>query len=351
MRIFWPVFLGVSLVCVLLVWFMAPSFRSSVPEDLRSSWAYGVGVLQGIDLEGMERMDAERREAAKNAERQAEAEAAARALEASRPRPKATPVRRAPAAQTVAQNVPAAPAGDSEPAQPAAPEEPEDPIPSTRGIMQTDYRDATWGIVNAVTPYRSLADNEELGKAAAGAVFVVEQRQPAAGGGVEFIGNFRNQRLEEPVIISGSRLYCFTGSYDSLTLRQRSALTSYYKKRGEAERIKREIAKENGSKSPYFAKAVEAKTKWDEMVRTTEKLEVALRTDKNANASQIRDKLARMKGEMAVQQSRVKDLSAKHKAWKEKNAPNMQDPEDDPRVQKLRDEMQGFAKLIPGLAF
>ena len=342
MRIFWPVYLGVALVCVVLVWCFAPSFRTSVSDDLRSKWAHGVATLKGVDLEGEGRVWPENA-----AEQQSEPEGDALAVEASTaPAQSETPSAQAtqpPPVQRVASVTAAKPS--------AQVEEPYDPIPSTLGIMQTDYRDATWGIVNDVTPYRSLADNEELGKAAVGAVFVIEQRQPAAGGGVELIGNFRNQRQDEPVIMSGSKLYCFTGSYDSLTLRQKAALTSYYKKRGEAERIKRDISKENGSKSPYFAKAVEAKVKWDEMVKTTEKLEVALRTDTNANASQIRDKLARLKGEMSVQQSRVKDLSARHKAWKEKNAPNMPDPEDDPRVQQLRDEMQGYAKAIPGLAF
>lgn len=343
MRIFWPVYLGVALVGVLLVWFVAPSFRTSVSEDLRSKWANGVASLKGVDLEGTRRSDAEN-----DAERQTESDAAAAPIAASRPSSESASAAR----QTSASQPSAAQGGYSGSAsRPAAPaEEPDDPIPSTLGIMQTDYRDATWGIVNAVTPYRALSDNEELGNAAVGVVFIVKQRQPAAGGGIDLIGDFRSKPMEEPVIISGARLYCFTGSYDSLTPRQKAALTSYYKKRGEVDRIKRDIAKENGSKSPYFAKAVEAKAKWDEMVKTTEKLEVALRTDKTANASQIRDKLARMKGEMSVQQSRVKDLSARHKAWKEKNAPNMPDPEDDPRVQQLRAEMQKFADVVPGLA-
>ena len=352
MRIFWPVFLGVALVCAVVVWIAAPSMRTSVPEGLRASWANGIAAVNGVDLEQMESEQIERMNAEIEAARAREAAAAATTKPSEmqvRSRPKADVNRKSePVAQSQAPR-----AQEAQPAYtpPAPAPVVEDPIPSTRGILQTDYKDATWGIVNAVVPYRSLADGEEMGKAAVGAVFAVEQRQPADGGGVDFIGNFINKPIEEPVLISASKLYCFTGSYDSLTQRQKAALQAYYKKRAEAERLKREISLEIGSKSPHFAKAVEAKAKWDEMVKTAEKLEVALRTDKKANASQIREKLARMKGEMAVQQAKVKDLSAKHKAWKEKNSTQIGDPEDDPRLQKLRAEMQGFAKAVPDLAF
>ena len=349
MRIFWPVFLAVALLSIVAMWFVAPAFRTSVPEGLRSNWANGWATLKGMDIDNPVRVqdgndgdESTAEVAVAEPQPQPSASPSPRAVPARRPestasRPSASAEQEAqtPVAQTAAQDDP----------------EPYDPIPSTLGIMQTDYRDATWGIVNAVTPYKSLADGEVLGNAGVGTVFLVEQRQPAGGGGAEFVGNFRNHRLDEPVVISAANIYCFKGSYDSLNARQKAALTSYYKARAEAERIKRDILKESGSKSPYFAKAVAAKAKWDEMVKTTEELEVALRTDKHANASQIRDKLARMKGEMAVLKSRVKDLSDRHKAWKEKNAPNMPDPEDDPRVQKLREEMQKYAKPIPGLAF
>ena len=357
MRIFWPIFLGMSLVSVVVMWIVAPSFRSHVPEGMRASWANGIATINGVDLEQMERQQAERKDAYAEAERARAAAAAAAAAKPAemsvRSRPRAVATRKtepAVASRTLpAQEEPRTVAQAPRTVEP--PPLPSDPIPSTRGIMQTDYKDAAWGIVNAIAPYMSLADGEEMGKAAVGAVFVIEQRQPASGGGVEFIGNFCNKPIEEPVVISASKLYCFTGSYDSLTPRQKLALQSYYRKRAEAERLKREITKEIGAKSPFFAKAVDAKEKWDAMVKKAEALEVALRTDKNANASRIRDQLARMKGEMAVQQAKLKDLSSKHKEWKEKNSSQVGDPEDDPRMQKLRAEMQSFASAIPGLAF
>lgn len=356
MRIFWPIFLGISLVSVVVMWIAAPSFRTRVPESLRSSWANGIATINGVDLEQMERQRAEQRDAFIEAERAREAAAAAATAKPSdmsvRRRPKADATRKAePAVASTTPPVQDGPRTVVAPPPPPPVETPSDPIPSTRGIMQTDYKEATWGIVNAIAPYKSLADGEEMGKAAVGAVFAIEQRQPASGGGVEFIGNFCNKPLEEPVVIPASKLYCFTGSYDSLTQRQKIALQTYYRKRAEAERLKREITKEIGSKSPFFAKAVEAKEKWDEMVKKAEALEVALRTDKKANASRIRDQLARMKGDMAVQQAKLKDLSSKHKEWKEKNASQIGDPEDDPRIQKLRAEMQSVANAIPGLAF
>ncbi len=356
MRIFWPIFLGFALVSVVVMWVVAPSFRERVPEGMRSAWANGIATINGVDLEQMERQQAERRDAFIEAERAREAAAAAAAAKPAemsvRSRPRAVATRKtepAVASSAPAQKEPRTVAQAPRTVEPPPP--PSDPIPSTRGIMQTDYKEATWGIVNAIAPYKSLADGEEMGKAAVGAVFVIEQRQPAEGGGVEFIGNFCNKPIEEPVVMAASKLYCFTGSYDSLTQRQKLALQTYYKKRAEAERPKREITKEVGSRSPFFAKAVEAKEKWDEMVKKAEALEVALRTDKKANASRIRDQLARMKGEMAVQQAKLKDLSSKHKEWKAKNASQIGDPEDDPRIQKLRAEMQSVASAIPGLAF
>lgn len=356
MRIFWPVYLGTALVGVVAAWLVAPSLRTSVSKDLRGSWAHGIATLRGIDLFGMEYAESSRKEAERVARLAAEvaAEAAAMPSKPERLRPNAGSEPVAP--RVAVRRDPAAPQDDTDgegesysaPAQTAG--ETYHPLPSTRGILHADYKDAEWGIVNAVTPYRALSDNEVVGNAGVGSVFAIEQRQPAEGGGVEFVGNFPNRPHEEPVIIPASKLYCFTGSYESLTDHQKRDLTAYYRKRGEAERLKRELMRENGSKSPFFAQAVEAKSKWDEMVKTAEALEVSLRTDKMANASRIRDQLARMKGDMAVQQAKVKDLSDKHKAWKEKNAPQMTDPEDDPRLQKLRDEMQGFAKSIPGLA-
>lgn len=363
MRLFWPIYLVIALVSVLAVWFIAPSFRESVPENLRSDWAHYAAKIKGEDLEGMERQYDERMEADRIARMAAEAASAA----ASSPKPSARTSPAAPrtvvpaARRSVVRRDPAAPDDDSGEEEVSVPsssgsggssdQESYNPPPATRGILHADFKDAEWGIVNAVTPYKSLADGGELGNAGIGAVFVIEQRQPAEGGGMEFVGNFCNQPVEEPVVIPASRLFCFTGSYESLTSRQKAALTAYYKKRAESERIKRDIARENGARSPFFANAVDAKAKWDEMVNTAKSLEVALRTDAKANASQIRDKLARMKGEMAVQQAKVKELSAKHKEWKEKNAPQMTDPEDDPRVRKLRDEMQELAQTIPGLAF
>ena len=372
MRIFWPVYLLVALAGVVLTWIMAPSFRDSVPEEMRASWSSGVASLKGVDIDGLERAKADREQSVREAARAEEAAALAAAGRRSEPqRPAVAPRRRA--ARQASSSVglgqrvvqardPAAPADDVAEAVPATPpprpaqpsrqeQEQYDPLPSTRGIAHTDYKEAEGGILNAVTAYRSLSDGEEAGKAAAGSVFVVEQRQPAAGGGVEFIGNFRNHPLDEPVIIPAAKLYCFTGSYDSLTPRQKSALAGYYRLRAQSEQLKRDMMKEAGARSPYFAKAVEAKAKWDGMVKLTEELEAQLRTDKRANASQIRDKLARMKGEMSVLQGKVKELSAKHKEWKAKNPSAAADPEEDPRLQKLRAEMQSYARIIPGLAF
>ena len=356
--IFWPVYLVFAVVGSVLVWMLAPSFRSGVPEDLRTKWANGVASLSGIDLEGMEYARAEREREAREEELRAAAAAEAAARQPVRPRPRAMASRKVqqrPAEDSQAPAYPAQEVATYRPPRPQpqeeAPRDNYDPIPSTLGIMQTDYREAKWGIVNAITPYKALSDGEEAGNAGVGSVFVVEQRQPADGGGMEFIGNFRNRPHDEPVVIPAAKLYCFTGSYDSLTPRQRAALSSYYKLRAEAEKLKREISRESGSKSPYFAKAVEAKAKWDEMVKTVESLEASLRTDKKANASQIRDKLARMKGEMAVQQAKLKELSAKHKEWKEKNPSQVVDPDEDSRIKDLRARMQGFARMIPGLAF
>ena len=351
MRIFWPVYLVIALVCTALVWFAAPSVRDSIPEGLRSKWAHGVATLRGVDLEGMEQEDYERREADR------EARIAAEVAAARTQSPEAAPSRRTAVSRQVSGSHriardPAAPDDDpGEVVESPSGDALDEPLPSMRGIMHTDYKDAEWGIVNAVTPYRSLADGEVAGNAGVGAVFVVSQRQPAEGGGVEFVGRFQNHSLDEPVTIPAGKLYCFTGSYDSLSPRQKSCLSAYYKARAESERIKREIMRESGGKSPYFRQAVDAKAKWDAMVKETEALEVALRTDKNANASRIHEKLARMKGEMAVQQAKVKELSDKHKEWKEKNSSSIADPDEDPRLKKLCAEMSGYAKAIPGLAF
>ena len=59
MRIFWPVYLLVALAGVVLTWIMAPSFRDSVPEEMRASWSSGVASLKGVDIDGLERAKAD----------------------------------------------------------------------------------------------------------------------------------------------------------------------------------------------------------------------------------------------------------------------------------------------------
>ena len=335
MRAFGPVYLITASLGLVLVWYGAPRFRDRVRPDLRDKWARLAAVVKGVDQALLDApLAPDDVTAAARAMPEGEEDAAPGGSDWD-------------SVSVVVEDEAAEPA----PAGGSAGEAQNDPLPSSRGIRQADWRDAAWGVVNDAAPYRAIADGEVLGKAAAGSVFIISQRQRGTDGTMEFVGNFRSRPATEPVIIAAARLCAFTGSFDDLSRGQRSALSSYYSLRGQAEQIRRDIVRANGEKSPHFAQAVAAKRQWDEMSARVERLSVQLRTDEAADAAAIRDELAELKNKMAVLKGKVVDFSSRHKAWKAEHAAQLADPEADPQYRQLQSRMTALAKTVPGLAF
>ena len=228
--------------------------------------------------------------------------------------------------------------------------EPEDELPALLGIEQTGLRETKWGIVNAVTPYRDAATGAVAGKTGVGSVFVVEKFQKAEVRGYDYVGHFRSRPAEGPFLISAARVYGLSGSFDKLSPHQQKVFAAYYRVRAACEKLRQDFNRRNGEKSPYYQDAVEAKTKFDEMAAEVERLEGQLMGSATADASAIREKLSRMKGEVSVQRGRLKELSDKHKERKEKHAGAMLNPDADPRIKAMREEMNDYRQIIPGLA-
>ena len=227
--------------------------------------------------------------------------------------------------------------------------EPADEMPALRGILQAGLRDAKWGIVCEVTSYRSADTGKVVGKTGVGSVFVVEKFQ-AGGRGYDYVGRFRNRPTEGPFLIPAKCLIGLTGSFELLSPHQQQAYAAYYRLRAERERIKAEVNRRNGEKSPYYKDAVAAKAKYDELKEETLKLEGRLRSASETDAAGVRERLARLKGEVSVQDARVRELSGRHRAWKDAHPAGQADVEKDPKYAEIGAEMNDYAQIVPGLA-
>lgn len=343
MKIFWPVYLAAAAVGTAVVWVCAPRIRESLPEEARDlmcqqadnfarvwSRAFG-GKPSGapVPAEGM----------VAPARGQPQPVAPAVMEVSARPvrsaRPVSPPVAAIQAAKRAVAAVNAAGAGGNVPA------EEEEDMPSLRGVMQADPKDAMWGVVNQVSHIRNLSDGTDAGTVDGGRILVIEQRQHGESG-YELIGNFAVHQREEPVIMSAADLYCFSGDFNKLSTRQQIALTTYYKLRGEAVALRARLLKESGARSPFFEQTVEANNKLKALAAQAAELESKDRTD---------SRLAKLKNEQAVAHDKYVKLLEKHRAWKKEHASELSDPEKDPKYLEIRAQMQGYAKAIPGLAY
>lgn len=345
MKIFWPVYLTVAAVGTAVVWVYAPQIRESLPEEARDLmcrqadnfakvWSRAFGGKPSV---APVPVDEQPMVAPVQDQPQpvapAVVEAPARPVRSARPVP--------PPAATVQAAKRAVAAANAAGAGGNAPAEEEEDMPSLRGVMQADPKDAAWGVVNQVARIRDLSDGSDAGTVEGGRILVISQRQRGESG-YELIGNFAVHQREEPVIMSATDLYCFTGDFNKLSTRQQIALTTYYKLRGEAEALKARLLKESGAKSPFFAQTVEANKQLKALAAKASELESKDRTD---------SQLAKLKNEQAVAHDKYVKLLEKHRAWKKEHASELSDPEKDPKYLELRTQMQGYAKAIPGMAY
>ena len=227
--------------------------------------------------------------------------------------------------------------------------EPEDEIPALKGVAQAGLRDSKWGFAAAVTEYRDAATGKVAGKVGVGSVFLVEKYQKADRG-YDFVVRFRSRPKEGPFLVHTSKIYGLTGSFEMLSEHQQKVFAAYYRRRAECDKIRFDLNKKNGELSPYYKDAIEAQKKFDSQVEEVHKLEAKLMNSNAGGDDKIRERLTQMKGEMSVQRAKLTELSAKHRDWKKAHASQLADPEKDPKYKAYREEMDDYAKIIPGLA-
>ena len=227
--------------------------------------------------------------------------------------------------------------------------EPADELPAIKGISQAGLRDSKWGFACAVAEYREASTGKPAGKVGVGSLFLVEKSQKADRG-YDFVVRFRSRPKDGPYLVHASKIYGLTGSFELLSEHQQKVFAAYYRRRAECDKIRQDINKRNGEKSPYYKDAIEAQKKFDSQVEEVHKLEASLMNSPGPGADKIRERLSQMKGEMSVQRTKLAELSGKHRDWKKSHASLLEDPEKDPKYKALREEMEDYAKIIPGLA-
>ena len=224
-----------------------------------------------------------------------------------------------------------------------------DEMPAIKGISYAGVREAKWGFASTVTEYRDAATGKPAGKVGTGSVFLVEKCQKAERG-YDYVVRFRSHPKDGPYLVNTKNIYGLTGSFESLSDHQKKVFAAYYRLRAECDRIRMEYNKKNGERSPYYQEAIEAQKKFDAQAEEVLRLERSLMSSTGGDDAKTRERLAQMKGAMSVQRTKLSELSAKHREWKQSNASKLADPEKDPKYKAIREEMGAYAEIIPGLA-
>ncbi len=214
----------------------------------------------------------------------------------------------------------------------------DDVLPSLKGVVQSDPRKATWGVINRITKVEGI-DGSPIGNVAGGRFFSIASREQTEAGLV-LVGNFIPKKFKYHVRIPAENVYCFTGSPDNLSARQRTCLRMYYQRRAEAEDYKAKLMRETGSKSPYFQKAADAVVAFR---RKAAEVENGKFMDEDSKRKATYE-LSRLRDEAV-------ELNRKHKEWKEANAGEQPDPSKDDVYLELLERCKQYAAPIAGMAY
>lgn len=367
-RNYWPVFIIVAALASAATWRFSPQFGRRMPKSFRDQNRMLVGAVmgRGVDPRAVSATElAAIKEIGRefDEEMAADEKAAAARPRAVRPGPAPRGLVRvqAPVAEAVSEPPPAVDTtkeieaawdpGDAAPASAAekpvavledAPEnaiaaaDPDDPTPAQKGVRAVSQMDADWAVLRQTTLVERL-DGTPLGRVKGGRFFVIERRFNSDDG-LMLIGNFTPKKLDAPVQIPALSVYGLTGSPDRLSAHQRDCLRKYYELRGAAIERKAELAASAAKASPYLKPAADALREFRERAKKAERAKDA---DVNRKAAY----------DLSALRARVQELNRKHKAWKERHAGEMADPEKDAAYAKILEEQKAYAASIAGLAF
>ncbi len=371
-RNYWPVFIIVAALASAATWRFSPQFGRRMPKSFRDQNRAFVGAVMGRGIDPRA-VSADELAAIEEIGREFDAEMAAdekaAAVRAKAAKSSSAPrslVRvQAPVAEAVSEPPPSVDTtkeierawdpGDVEPAAVSssaaqkpvdvlddvsedaiAAADPDDPTPAQKGVRAVSQMDADWAVLRQTTLVERL-DGAPLGRVKGGRFFVIERRFNSDDG-LMLIGNFTPKKLDEPVQIPALSVYGFTGSPDRLSAHQRDCLRKYYELRGAAVERRAELAEASAKASPYLKPAADALREFRERAKKAER---ARDSDVNRKATY----------DLSALRAKVQELNRKHKAWKERHAGEMADPEKDAAYLKILEEQKAYAASITGLAF
>jgi len=304
---YWIVYLLVAAAAATGTWLYAPAARTFLPEGLQARCRAAARRVYGLfgDAAPESQGGTKTITVVKQAPKTAKAKPAA-----------------APAAKPAA--------GDTE-----------EELPSLLGVVQTAPAAGVWGVTAVNAPVRDLS-GKALGSVPGGRTFKVLSAE-REGRSFTIHADFGSDKLPHDVTLDGSAAYCFTGSPDVLSARQREGLKKYYEYAAKAQVRREEIERENAKKSPFAAQVLAAHEAHAAKAAAVKKL--------IAQHGETDMRVGAMKGEMIELANAVKEANEKHKAWKKEHASELDDPAKDPAYRKLLAERNAFAEAIPGLAF
>ena len=203
-------------------------------------------------------------------------------------------------------------------------------------VRPVDVADATWGILNRITPVEEL-DGKPIGNAPGGKFFLIKGTISTPDG-VKVTGTFDSTNLTRSVRIPADSLYCFSGTPGLLSTNQQMSLSKYFQLTGEAEALKAKLKLDAGS-SPFLKDAADALRQLRELEKSA--------AERKATADA--DTLRKLTYEVSQLRAKVQKLNQKHKDWKAAHAAEAPVPEKDPAYLKILRRREKYVELIKKL--
>jgi len=157
--------------------------------------------------------------------------------------------------------------------------------------------------------------------------------------------------LSPPRLVSQKDVLLFTGSYKSLSARQRADLQAYYTLSGKIGLRKTELLQVSAAKNPFFAAYQAAHKKLLAQIDASRALVAQRDSATGLDKVRIEDQLREMKMSENRLRAEYNEEHAKFRAWKEQHAHELPALDNDPSVQAWRQEMAALRASIPGLAY
>jgi hypothetical protein len=258
----------------------------------------------------------------------------------------------APPAETELRTVAPLPPATTEPgaATASADEDAYDFAPAVLGIsLATRHDKPAWGISAQRTTTYGL-DGSRLGHVPGGTLLEYRAARVASIGNMVECVLLENDKPSAPCLVGKKDVQLFTGSYAKLSAKRRTALQAYYALNGKISQRKIELLQAAASKNPYFAEYNQAYKKYMAHIEAAKVLNTKRDKATELDKSRIEDQLREMKVAETALRQEYDAIHTKFRAWKDQHSGELAKAENDPDVQKWRQEMDVFRSSIPGLA-